>query len=132
MPADALKEAVDRLTKLTFDTETHYGSERLGWMVGDVPTEDLRTILPALSAAQAEREDAFVHIASWKARAEAAEARERVTREALTSIRTQADNAAYNAHRSGITIDNAQLVRIFEGMEEQAARALTSETPHAE
>ncbi|WP_395443620.1 hypothetical protein [Caulobacter sp. UC70_42] len=57
---------------------------------------------------------------------EAAEARARTAVEALKALRTQADNAAWNAHRSGITFDNAQLVRIFEGMVEQADAALNA------
>lgn len=101
----ALKEAVERLSTVISRSE-------VGKYTGTIAdTDDLRTILAALSAA---------------------EARELVLVDALSSLRTQADNAAYNAHSSGITIDNAQLVRIFEGMEEQAARALTPETPHAE
>lgn len=53
-------------------------------------------------------------------------------RAALRSLRTQADNAAYNAHQSGVTIDNAQLVRIFEGMVEQADAALACPPPTSE
>ena len=66
-------------------------------------------------------------ITDLRTRLQAAEERAEKVEGALNSLRTQADNAAWNAHRSGITIDNAQLVRIFEGMVEQADAALKTE-----
>lgn len=48
MTAD-LDKAVERLTRQMFDADTHYGSDRLGWMVGDVATEDLRLVISELS-----------------------------------------------------------------------------------
>lgn len=56
MSADDVKSAVERLTKIAFDNDVHYGSDRLGWMVGDVPTADLRTILARLDQLTEENE----------------------------------------------------------------------------
>lgn len=44
-----INKAVERLTRQMFDADTHYGSDRLGWMVGDVATEDLRLVISELS-----------------------------------------------------------------------------------
>lgn len=75
-------------------------------------------------AMERERDDLADDLATVQAKRNSAEAHARAAEEALKALRTQADNAAWNAHRSGITIDNAQLVRIFEGMVEQADAAL--------
>ena len=48
MTAD-INAAKERLTKLADDTGAHYGSDRLGWLVGDVQTADLRLLLAELS-----------------------------------------------------------------------------------
>lgn len=45
---------------------------------------------------------------------------------ALKSIRAQADNAAYNSHQSGITVDTGPLVRVFEAVASQIDAALTT------
>lgn len=42
-------EIIERLTRQMFDADTHYGSDRRGWMVGDVATEDLRLVISELT-----------------------------------------------------------------------------------